>query len=190
MDRADRQNSSFSACTTSPVIDRKQKEPSLMQCLTTWVVRSVDEVSISRYEKDLSDVKRPRAGERRLQEQVQQSLQPAGQTRSDLRQRRSAAPTPVPQLQGQATNQLPPYDFNPSASQPNFHTYPQQQFGPPGYFEGIYPQPGPGYGQGHGHGMMMGYPSWQGIERPFSPVQGYNAGGGSWYAGGFGWPMR
>ena len=27
------------------MIERKQKEPSLMQCLTTWVVRSVDEVS-------------------------------------------------------------------------------------------------------------------------------------------------
>jgi hypothetical protein len=47
-DPADQQNSSFSACTTSPVIERKQKEPSLMQCLTTWVVRSVDEVSSSR----------------------------------------------------------------------------------------------------------------------------------------------
>jgi len=190
MNQADYQNSSFSACTTSPVIERKQKEPSLMQCLTTWVVRSVDEVS-SQIKEDLADCKRPRAGERRLQEQVQQPhqlQQPAAQPRSDLRQRRSAAPTPVPQLQGQAMNQLPPYDFNPSASQPNFHTYPQQQYGPPGYFEGTYPQPGPGYG--HGHGMMMGYPSWQGAERPFSPVQGYNAGGGSWYAGGFGWPMR
>lgn len=44
--KADGQNSSYSACTTSPVIERKQKEPSLMQCLTTWVVRSVDEVSL------------------------------------------------------------------------------------------------------------------------------------------------
>jgi hypothetical protein len=100
-------------------------------------------------------------------------------------------------------SQLPPYEFNPShnASQASFHTYPsnqishqhhhqQGQFSPPGYFDmsgngnGAYPQPG--YG-----GMMMGYTSWDGNHRPFSPVQGYNNGGGpSWYAGGFGWPMR
>jgi hypothetical protein len=95
-------------------------------------------------------------------------------------------------------SQLPPYDFAPShaASQTNFHTYPsaqqqqhipQGQFGPPGYFDmsaGGYPQPG--Y-----LGMIMGYPSWDGSQRPFSPVQGYNQGGaGSWYSAGFGWPMR
>ena len=93
-------------------------------------------------------------------------------------------------------SQLPPYDFNPAytASQASFHTYPSPQhqqhgqFGPPGYFDmagnGAYPQPG--YGN-----MMMGYPSWDGSQRPFSPAQGYNNGGaGSWYSGGFGWPMR
>ncbi|WWC64583.1 uncharacterized protein I303_107194 [Kwoniella dejecticola CBS 10117] len=42
-------NSNYTRCTVSPVIHRQAKDPSLMQCLTAWVVRSVDE--------------RPRAGE-------------------------------------------------------------------------------------------------------------------------------
>ncbi|WRT70220.1 uncharacterized protein IL334_007215 [Kwoniella shivajii] len=36
-------NSNYTQCTVSPVIHRQGRDPSLMQCLTAWVVRSVDE---------------------------------------------------------------------------------------------------------------------------------------------------
>ncbi|WVF72990.1 hypothetical protein IAT40_007808 [Kwoniella sp. CBS 6097] len=36
-------NSNYTRCTVSPVIDRRGRDPSLMQCLTAWVVRAVDE---------------------------------------------------------------------------------------------------------------------------------------------------
>nr|KIR47393.1 hypothetical protein I312_03154 [Cryptococcus bacillisporus CA1280] len=36
-------DASYTSCTVGPSINRKSREPSLMQCLTTWVIRSVDE---------------------------------------------------------------------------------------------------------------------------------------------------
>ncbi|KIR81293.1 hypothetical protein I306_01526 [Cryptococcus gattii EJB2] len=36
-------DASYTSCTVGPLINRKSREPSLMQCLTTWVIRSFDE---------------------------------------------------------------------------------------------------------------------------------------------------
>ncbi|WVR00179.1 hypothetical protein IAU59_007321 [Kwoniella sp. CBS 9459] len=36
-------NSNYTRCTVSPVVDRRGREPSVMQCLTAWVIRAVDE---------------------------------------------------------------------------------------------------------------------------------------------------
>ncbi|OXG15964.1 hypothetical protein C361_05410 [Cryptococcus neoformans Tu259-1] len=36
-------DANYTSCAVGPLIDRKSREPSLMQCLTAWVIRSVDE---------------------------------------------------------------------------------------------------------------------------------------------------
>jgi hypothetical protein len=43
---ADQQNSNYTSASCSPVLHRKAKEPSVMQCMASWLVRSVDEVSV------------------------------------------------------------------------------------------------------------------------------------------------
>lgn len=43
--RADEQDPSYTVAHVSPVIERKDREPSLLQCLVSWMVRAVDEVS-------------------------------------------------------------------------------------------------------------------------------------------------
>ncbi|EIW72088.1 hypothetical protein TREMEDRAFT_26434 [Tremella mesenterica DSM 1558] len=38
-------NASYTMCTVSPIIERKQRNPSLMQCLTAWTISAYDDVS-------------------------------------------------------------------------------------------------------------------------------------------------
>ncbi|ORY33438.1 hypothetical protein BCR39DRAFT_503942 [Naematelia encephala] len=47
-------NANWSIATLSPVIDRKQRDPGIMQCLITWVVKSVDESQVDVGMNDLN----------------------------------------------------------------------------------------------------------------------------------------
>ncbi|OCF77290.1 hypothetical protein I204_01277 [Kwoniella mangroviensis CBS 8886] len=117
-------NSNWSRCTVSPVIHRQARDPSLMQCLSAWVVRSVDE--------------RPRAGENHSIMSSQLPTPPQENEREHGRRRRSQSrPSDVPSYSenvrsrrsnSRSSFSLPPnpqgYDYSSPAP------YPQPNMGP------------------------------------------------------------
>lgn len=54
----------YTKASVGPVIDRKCKDPSLMQCLTAWLVRSFDAVSAFQNQYNIDITKRPRGDHR------------------------------------------------------------------------------------------------------------------------------
>ncbi|WVW86162.1 hypothetical protein I302_108203 [Kwoniella bestiolae CBS 10118] len=115
-------NSNWSRCTVSPVISRGARDPSLMQCLTAWVVRSVDE--------------RPRASESHTMISPQLPTLPQENEREHRRHRRSQSrPSDIPSYtdtvrsrrsNSRSSFSLPPnaqgYDYSPTP-------YPQPTMG-------------------------------------------------------------
>ncbi|KAK4684477.1 hypothetical protein P7C73_g5699, partial [Tremellales sp. Uapishka_1] len=199
-----KQNSAYSKCTVSPMIDRRAREPSVMQCLTAWLIRSVDEVSdhlveaIKMYADETPE--RPRGSET-----MRQGLD-ATRASTDLPRsgynndsRPYDNPRPDPHLhrapsRGRHHSDVPPYtterthrhshqrnpsyqEYTPSPASASMNTY-----GLPNYYDVPPPPLYPAWGANAASPI---HPS-----RAFSPPQPQPF--GNWYSAnnsGFGWGM-
>ncbi|ORX40581.1 hypothetical protein BD324DRAFT_647505 [Kockovaella imperatae] len=198
-------NANYSKCTVSPIIERKHRVPSVMQCLVAWIVRSADE--------------RPRAGEQQPidtpyhlahdvppyslpprrhghRRHVSQTLEspvhrPEPQqypSYSSLRsQTGTSGPYPYPQPQSQSS------DFGPNAHShmPSMgymsQSMPMNGYMPPGYYDASNFSPSPASSQMYGQwDLHSGSGQGSFSPMPASPLPGYN--GVGWYSGGMNWP--
>ena len=209
------QSPNYTKCTVSPIIERKQRTPSVMQCLVTWAVRSVDEVSESHIARQrrafetADSAQRPRVGEQQPLESspfpAQREAPPYSSPPRQRHQQQHSTPAPYSQAhqQGPTAHHYPSQtslnSLSSSLSSPSGvapYPFPAADYShgpgmPPGYFDvvpGMYPGASGLAGQWGMPGMQV--PSMGVAARPFSPLPGYNGVGGGmgWYAGGMGWP--
>ncbi|ODN94770.1 hypothetical protein L198_04914 [Cryptococcus wingfieldii CBS 7118] len=194
----------YTCCTVSPVLDRKAREPSLMQCLTTWVIRSVDERPRVTREQRPGSVRRTasRLSRRNSQPHPRPAPAPPDQapphyTEEQPRRHRQHMSLPAQNVFDEYNRSFvqphvpPPHSMTPQSSMGTMGMGPGYFDLPPGPGPGLNGMtPGGGYNQpnGMGFGVQNGWG-----QRPFSPNGAGNMpynNGVSWYSGGMfpAWP--
>ncbi|WVQ74284.1 hypothetical protein IAR50_003881 [Cryptococcus sp. DSM 104548] len=185
----------YTFCTVSPIIDRKEREPSLMQCLTTWVIRSVDERPRVTREQRPASVRHSASRISRCNSQPHPrpappppDQSPPHYTEEQRRRHRQHMSLPAQNVFDEYNRSFvqshpPPHDVTPQSSMGTMGMSPAYFDLPPGLGpNGM--TPGGGYNQpnGMGHGLQYGWG-----QSPFPPNGGgnmpYNNGVG-WYSGG------
>nr|XP_031861741.1 uncharacterized protein CI109_002974 [Kwoniella shandongensis]KAA5528813.1 hypothetical protein CI109_002974 [Kwoniella shandongensis] len=196
------QNSSYTRCTVGPIVDRKARDPSLVQCLTTWVTRSVDERPRAHETYQSPPRERQRDGSRRPSNYSHNNNRQVDVPPYSNRRPSHSLPPDPPEMYSPSfgNTQQPVFPTPMNGGQPIFPSPLQNQqeyqnYALPGYYDqpispNAYPQPA-----SIGYSMQPPGSGWMGDgsqQRGFSPMPGvgmpYNM-GVSWYGGGmYNWP--